>query len=141
MIYYKLNTYIRKQDALQIAELSREKNLSVWETALSYEGLDGYAKGNIKSVATHMEHLLTEPGIQSNPSDCAVHGLSGLFEKKRDQRHEARYLENAGFIGGDSTSAGGAACMNYRKLIEEKEQDPDLSVYLIYDSCQQGTGI
>ena len=60
-IYYKLGTYLRKQDAHKIADISRKQKLSVWEAALQYGDLDGYVKGSISAIQTHMKHLLEEP--------------------------------------------------------------------------------
>ena len=60
-VYYKLGTYLRKQDAHKIADISRKQKLSVWEAALQYGDLDGYVKGSISAIQTHMKHLLEEP--------------------------------------------------------------------------------
>ena len=123
LIYYKLNTYIRKQDALQIAELSREKNLSVWETALSYEGLDGYAKGNIKSVATHMEHLLTEPASRAIHRIVQFMGYQDYLKRSEIKDTKLDTLKMLASL--EETPLRLVERLHeLRKLIEEKEQDP-----------------
>ena len=38
-VYYKLGTYLRKQDAHKIADISRKQKLSVWQAALQYGDL------------------------------------------------------------------------------------------------------
>lgn len=122
LIYYKLNTYIRKQDALQIAELSREKNLSVWETALSYEGLDGYAKGNIKSVATHMEHLLTEPASRAIHRIVQFMGYQDYLKRSEIKDTKLDTLKMLASL--EETPLRLVERLNeLRKLIEKKEQD------------------
>ena len=122
LIYYKLNTYIRKQDALQIAELSREKNLSVWETALSYEGLDGYAKGNIKSVATHMEHLLTEPASRAIHRIVQFMGYQDYLKRSEIKDTKLDTLKILASL--EETPLRLVERLNeLRKLIEKKEQD------------------
>ena len=123
LIYYKLNTYIRKQDALQIAELSREKNLSVWETALSYEGLDGYAKGNIKSVATHMEHLLTEPASRAIHRIVQFMGYQDYLKRSEIKDTKLDTLKMLASLE-ESPLRLVERLHELRKLIEEKEQDP-----------------
>ena len=123
LVYYKLNTYIRKQDALQIAELSREKNLSVWETALSYEGLDGYAKGNIKSVATHMEHLLTEPASRAIHRIVQFMGYQDYLKRSEIKDTKLDTLKMLASL--EETPLRLVERLNeLRKLIEKKEQDP-----------------
>ena len=122
LIYYKLNTYIRKQDALQIAELSREKNLSVWETALSYEGLDGYAKGNIKSVATHMEHMLTEPASRAIHRIVQFMGYQDYLKRSEIKDTKLDTLKMLASL--EETPLRLVERLNeLRKLIEKKEQD------------------
>ena len=60
-VYYKLSTYLRKQDAHKIVDISRKQKMSVWKAALQYGDLDGYVKGSICTIQTHMQHLLEEP--------------------------------------------------------------------------------
>lgn len=60
-VYYKLGTYLRKQDAHKIADISRKQKLSVWEAALQYGDLDGYVRGSISAIQTHIQHLPGEP--------------------------------------------------------------------------------
>ncbi|MDD5798315.1 MAG: ATP-dependent helicase, partial [Clostridiaceae bacterium] len=51
-VYYKLNTYIRRQLAQEIVKISQEKQISVWDAAQQCEGVDGYVKGSIRSIQT-----------------------------------------------------------------------------------------
>lgn len=121
-VYYKLNTYIRKQDALRIAELSREKDQSVWETALSYEGLDGYAKGNIKSVATHMEYLLTEPASRAIHRIVQFMGYQDYLKRSEIKDTKLDTLKMLASL--EETPLRLVERLNeLRKLIEKKEQD------------------
>lgn len=64
-VYYKLNTYIRRQLAQEIVKISQEKQISVWDAAQQCEGVDGYVKGSIRSIQTHMQHLLKEPPVRA----------------------------------------------------------------------------
>lgn len=122
-VYYKLNTYIRKQDALQIAELSRKKNLSVWETALSYEGLDGYAKSSVKSAATHMEHMLTEPASRAIHRIVQFMGYQDYLNRCEIKDTKLDTLKILASL--EETPLRLVERLHeLRKLIEEKEQDP-----------------
>ena len=60
-VYYKLGTYLRKQDAHKSADISRKQKLSVWEAALQYGDLDGYVRGSISAIQTHIQHLPGAP--------------------------------------------------------------------------------
>ena len=64
-VYYKLNTYIRRQLAQEIVKISQEKQISVWDAAQQCEGVDGYVKGSIRSIQTHMQHLMKEPPVRA----------------------------------------------------------------------------
>lgn len=64
-VYYKFNTYIRRQLAQEIVKISQERQISVWDAAQQCEGVDGYVKGSIRSIQTHMQHLLEEPPVRA----------------------------------------------------------------------------
>ena len=59
-LYYKLGTYLRKQDAQSIADISQLEGLSVWDVALKHGGLNAYTKGKIRAIQTHMRNMLKE---------------------------------------------------------------------------------
>ena len=122
-IYYKLNTYIRKQDALRIAELSREKDQPVWETALSYEGLDGYAKSSVRSLATHMEHMLTEPAVRAIHRIVQFMGYQDYLNRSEIKDTKLDTLRMLAAME-ETPLRLVERLQELRKLIEEKEQDP-----------------
>lgn len=59
-LYYKLGTYLRKQDAQSIADISQLEGLSVWDVALKHGGLNAYTKGKVRAIQTHMRNLRKE---------------------------------------------------------------------------------
>ena len=61
-VYYKINTYIRKEDALQIARISETQDISVWNAAVRYHGLSDYTMSSVQNTRMHMQQLLTERG-------------------------------------------------------------------------------
>lgn len=61
-VYYKINTYIRKEDALQIARISETQDISVWNAAVRYHGLSDYTMSSVQNTRMHMQRLLTERG-------------------------------------------------------------------------------
>ena len=60
-IYYKLSMYIKKQDAIEIARISDDEDISVFDAALKYNELGSYVIGKIKAIKTHLMHMLREP--------------------------------------------------------------------------------
>ena len=73
-VYYKLNTYIcaDRTGAGNRENQSGETEISVWDAAQQCEGVDGYVKGSIRSIQTHMQHLLEEPAGAGYPSNHTV---------------------------------------------------------------------
>lgn len=61
-VYYKINTYIRKEDAMQIARISETQDISVWNAAVRYHGLSDYTMSSVQNTRIHMQQLLTERG-------------------------------------------------------------------------------
>ena len=61
-VYYKINTYIRKEDALQIARISETQDISVWNAAVRYHGLSDYTMNSVQNTRMHIQQLLTERG-------------------------------------------------------------------------------
>lgn len=61
-VYYKIGTYLRKQDAVRIAEISREQGLPVLDVAAQYSGLNAHTVGSVKAVRTHLKNMLQESG-------------------------------------------------------------------------------
>ena len=59
-IYYKVSTYINKQDALRICEVSQREDRDVLEAAISYEGLPERTRKNCKLIKTHFKCLLSD---------------------------------------------------------------------------------
>lgn len=59
-LYYKLGTYLRKQDAQSIADISQLEGLSVWDVAFKHGGLNAYTKGKVRAIQTHMRNMLKE---------------------------------------------------------------------------------
>lgn len=59
-IYYKVNLYINKQNAMKFCAISEEKEISVLDAAIEYGNFPGYTVGSIKSIQTHMRNMLEE---------------------------------------------------------------------------------
>ena len=61
-IYYKINFYMNKQNALRFCDISRERDLPVLDAALRYGSFAPYQEGNLKAMRTHLSNLLQDTG-------------------------------------------------------------------------------
>lgn len=59
-VYYKVSTYINKQDAIRICEISRRENRDVLETAVQYGQLSERTRKNCRLIKTHFKCLLSD---------------------------------------------------------------------------------
>ncbi len=59
-IYYKVSTYINKQEAVRICGISRQENREVLETAIRYGQLPDRTKESCKLISTHLQCMLSE---------------------------------------------------------------------------------
>lgn len=61
-IYYKIGTYLRKQDAIRIARISEEKGIPVLDVASEDPDLNGHVLGSVRSMRTHLQNILQDSG-------------------------------------------------------------------------------
>lgn len=59
-IYYKVATYINKQEAVRICGISRQEDREVLETAIRYGQLPDRTKESCKLISTHLRCMLSE---------------------------------------------------------------------------------
>ncbi len=60
-VYYKLSTYINKETALQICEISRRQDIDVLEGAIRYGGLGERVGRSCRAIRAHLAALGTDP--------------------------------------------------------------------------------
>lgn len=59
-IYYKLNMYLKKLDAMQAVQISMERDIPVLDAAIGHCGLKARTVSSLKSIRTHLNHMRTE---------------------------------------------------------------------------------
>lgn len=59
-IYYKIGTYLNKMKAFEACEISEREQIPVLDAAIRFGHLPGITVGNLKSMKTHLENLLTD---------------------------------------------------------------------------------
>ena len=61
-VYYKLGMYLSKEKAALSCEVSRRREIPVFDAALRYANLEPQVAKNVKSVRTHLSHMKEERG-------------------------------------------------------------------------------
>ena len=64
-VYYKLSTYISKENAVRICEISREKKLGVLETAIFHGELQPKVRENCREIRSGLKELLKDTAEQA----------------------------------------------------------------------------
>ena len=64
-IYYKLSTFLGRQTALRVCEISTREKLPVLDAALHHAGLTGNEKKNLTALRTHLEHMKEDSAEQA----------------------------------------------------------------------------
>ena len=60
-IYYKINLYLKKQDAVRIAKISGERDMPVLDVAVNY-GLQPRTVANLKAMRSHLNNMKRDTG-------------------------------------------------------------------------------
>lgn len=129
-VYYKLGTYIKKADAKYIAELSRQRHMSVLDAALECGRLNAHALAGTKTLRTHLRNMLNER------ADKALYRITEYLGY-------VDYLTRSGINGENklailrtlasreaSPSAFLARMEALQEIIQQKETNPDCQIYL-----------
>lgn len=122
-VYYKLNTYIRRQLAQEIVKISQEKQISVWDAAQQCEGVDGYVKGSIRSIQTHMQHLLEEPPVRAIHRITQFMGYQDYLTRSEIKDTKLDTLRILAVME-DTPIRLVERLQELRQIMETKEQDP-----------------
>ncbi|MBQ6886855.1 MAG: ATP-dependent helicase [Lachnospiraceae bacterium] len=122
-IYFKINLYINKQNAMRFCEISAEKGMSVLEAAVRYGDFPDYTVRSIRDICMHLE------GMQKEAADKAIYRIVKLMGY-------GEYLERMGMNDGKIFIMKEIACMEQSvesflhrmmelsRIIKEKENDP-----------------
>lgn len=121
-IYFKLNLYINKQNAIRFCEISGEKDMPVLEVAVRYGDFPDYTVRSIQETRMHLEL------VQKEAADKAVNRIVKLMGY-------GEYLERMGLNEGKIFIMKEIACMEetaegflnrmaqLQQIIREKEID------------------
>ena len=123
-LYYKLGTYLKKQEAQSIAEISQMEGLSVWEVALQHGGLNAYTKTKIRALQTHMRNLLQEPAGRAIHRIVEYMGYREYLERSELKDTKLEILRMLA-LQEESPVRLVERLEELRHILKEKPQDPD----------------
>lgn len=92
-IYYKIGTYMSKLAAIEACRISREKNISVLEAALSFGKLQAGTKKSVKSMQTHIQGLLQERAEKAIYRITHFMGYNDYLERAHIKDSKIQILE------------------------------------------------
>lgn len=64
-VYYKLSTYVKKQNVPHICEMSRKKNINVLKAAIRYGNLHESSEHSCMELMSHLNSLLSDNGVEA----------------------------------------------------------------------------
>lgn len=122
-IYYKVNLYINKQNAIRFCEISEKRKIPVLEAAVRYGHLPGYTAGSIKAIQTHMENMLEESAEKAINRIVRFMGYDNYLE--RAGMSDAKiFILNAVASLEQSPESLVNRMEQLQQIIREKQNDP-----------------
>ena len=104
-------------------KISQEKQISVWDATQQCEGVDGYVKGSIRSIQTHMQHLLEEPPVRAIHRITQFMGYQDYLTRSEIKDTKLDTLRILAAME-DTPVRLVERLQELRQIMETKEQDP-----------------
>lgn len=121
-IYYKIGTYLKKQEAVRIAEISRRKDIPVLDAAAQYRELNVRTIGSVKAMRTHLQNMQQETGDRAINRIVQFMGYREYLERSGLGDGKLEILKTLGSRE-DSLSGLLERLEELKTLIREKESD------------------
>lgn len=122
-IYYKINLYINKQNAIKFCKISQKKGISVLEAAVCSGGLPDYTVKNIKVMQAHLEKLLSETADKAIDRITGIMGYRDYLERMKIGDGKIFIMREIGSME-DSAQHFLERMAWLQQIIREKENDP-----------------
>lgn len=122
-IYYKINLYISKQNAIKFCKISQKKGISVLEAAVCSGGLPDYTVKNIKVMQAHLEKLLSETADKAIDRITGIMGYRDYLERMKIGDGKIFIMREIGSME-DSAQHFLERMAWLQQIIREKENDP-----------------
>ena len=121
-IYYRLKLFFRKEDALNYTNISKEKDIPVWDAILQYGNLEEYQQNHVRSLRRQMKKLLDMTGDKAVDQILVYMGYQDYLKK---MGMNANKLEIVKMIGSreDSPEKLLERRKELERIIREKEEE------------------
>ena len=121
-IYYRLKLFFRKEDALNYTNISKEKDIPVWDAILQYGNLEEYQQNHVRSLRRQMKKLLDMTGDKAVDQILVYMGYQDYLKK---MGMNANKLEIVKMIGSreDSPEKLLERLKELERIIREKEEE------------------
>ena len=139
-IYYRLKLFFRKEDALNYTNISKEKDIPVWDAILQYGNLEEYQQNYVRSLRRQMKKLLDMTGDKAVDQILVYMGYQDYLKKMGMNTNK---LEIVKMIGSreDSPEKLLERLKELERIIREKKERERMPVHSFYHACQQRIGI
>ena len=139
-IYYRLKLFFRKEDALNYTNISKEKDIPIWDAILQDGNLEEYQQNHVRSLRRQMKKLLDMTGDKAVDQILVYMGYQDYLKK---MGMNANKLEIVKMIGSreDSPEKLLERLKELERIIREKNGRERMPVHSFYYACQQRTGI
>lgn len=121
-IYYRLKLFFRKEDALNYANISKEKDIPVWDAILQYGNLEEYQQNHVRSLRRQMKKLPDMAGDKAVDQILVYMGYQDYLKK---MGMNANKLEIVKMIGSreDSPEKLLERLKELERIIREKKEE------------------
>ena len=121
-IYYRLKLFFRKEDALNYTNISKEKDIPVWDAILQYGNLEEYQQNHVRSLRRQMKKVLDMTGDKAVDQILVYMGYQDYLKK---MGMNANKLEIVKMIGSreDSPEKLLERLKELERIIREKKEE------------------
>ena len=121
-IYYRLKLFFRKEDALNYTNISKEKDIPVWDAILQYGHLEEYQQNHVRSLRRQMKKLPDMAGDKAVDQILVYMGYQDYLKK---MGMNANKLEIVKMIGSreDSPEKLLERLKELERIIREKKEE------------------
>ena len=121
-IYYRLKLFFRKEDALNYTNISKEKDIPVWDAILQYGNLEEYQQNHVRSLRRQMKKLPDMAGDKAVDQILVYMGYQDYLKK---MGMNANKLEIVKMIGSreDSPKKLLERLKELERIIREKKEE------------------
>ena len=121
-IYYRLKLFFRKEDALNYTNISKEKDIPVWDAILQYGNLEEYQQNHVRSLRRQMKKL---PDMAGDKAVNQILVYMGYQDYLKKMGMNANKLEIVKMIGSreDSPKKLLERLKELERIIREKKEE------------------